>query len=173
MKVAHLVYVLIVAIFVVIVTLLYQNSHPVDISDTYVPKEFRYKIVVKHASVSPDSADCLGRIDLPARGKRFLIYFHNSNGGDYIDYTIWAITIDDDQGRRVLYDLNQRSQDDSVNLHGYREQDNEYYKFVHAPWMLKCHVKPNHSKSPRVIRIVPDHYRTRPTYIKIVQAGEL
>lgn len=51
MKVAHLVYVLIVAIFVVIVTLLYQNSHPVDISDTYVPKEFRYKIVVKHASV--------------------------------------------------------------------------------------------------------------------------
>lgn len=186
MKVAHLVYVLIVTIFVVIATLLYQNSHPVDISSTYVPKVSRLKVVTKHVTIGSDSGSCLGRIDLPAKGKRFLIYFHDSETGNYIDKSIAKITVDDDKGIHILYDSNWGSRAslngrksakeltgrDTVNFDFYREQDNKYYKIVRATHMLKCHIKANYSKSPRIIKITPSYFRCEPTYIKIVQAGD-
>lgn len=177
MKIVHLIYVLIVVIFVVAITLLYQNSHPTDISSTYVRREFRLKVVTKHVAISPDSGSCLGRIDLPAEGKRFLVYFHDSETGDYVDKTIAEIAVDDGKGWHVLYDCNWENRGlligrDTVNVNGYREQDNEYYKIVRVPYMLKCHVKPNLTKNPRIIKITPFCRRTKPTYIKIVQAGK-
>lgn len=176
MKIAHLVYVLIVAIFVVAITLLYQNSHPTDISGTYVRREFRLKVVTKHVAISPGSGSCLGRIDLPAEGKRFLVYFHDSETGDYVDKSIAKIAVDDGKGWHVLYDCNWEDRGlligrDTVNLRGYQKQDNEYFEFIRMPGMLKCHVKPNRSKFPRIIKVIPDYYRTKPTYVEIVQAG--
>lgn len=179
MKIVHLIYVLIVVICISIIAILYQKSRPIDAlykKVGIVRKEFRYKVKTRLVTISQGKGECLGKIELPTKGKSFILYFLDEYGYKET-FDIARISVEDEYGKQVMYDWNwasrgERARIDSVNLRGYQKQDNEYFEFIRMPGMLKCHVKPNRSKFPRIIKVIPDYYRTKPTYVEIVQAGK-
>lgn len=172
MKVAHFVYILIVVIFMAIIAILYQKGHPLPLHDhskVIVRKDIRYEVKARLVDISPGKGDCLGKIEVPAMGKNFLLYFLYENYR--ASYEIARISVEDESGKHVTFDSSRAAYEDSINEYSYIYQNNKYYEFLRMSNALKCHVKPNYSRSLRIIIITPS-YIHKPTYIKIVQAGK-
>lgn len=97
----------------------------------------------------------LGVIHLPAKGGVFSLYFNS-----VID--IDEVKVEDVKGMHYMYSLvgyiydragHKQICQDTLNLHGFRHQDNEFYEFSRLSKKMLCKVKENPLNSPRIIYI--------------------
>lgn len=134
----------------------YRRGHYSEYASdsVYARKRPQLKASSGQVKILPDR-DYWGVIHLPAKDSTFNLKFN-------YDFGIRAIKIEDAQGIHYTYGFGGRVYDDegkkhrcvdSLNLHCFTHQDNEYYEISKLSKRLFCAVKANPAKHPRIIFI--------------------
>ena len=181
MKIKNLIYIL----FLVVVLVLsvvgvanmrweYLRNRSYGLTSDSMPIRVYPKTIIKSKQVKirPDR-DYLGVINLPAKDSAFRLNFDSN-------INLCRIKIEDVEGTHYMYNLRREVYDgglykqdfiDSLNLHHFWHQDNQFYEISQLSRKLFCKIKANPLRTPRIMSISLSGYSDSKTLV-IIQEGK-
>lgn len=181
MKIKQLVYTLFVVIALSTLAVWYgkfrwedRREHSYGLTSDSMPVRVFLKLNVKskQVKIKPDS-DYLGIINLPAKDSVFRLNFDS-------DINLCRIKIEDVKGTHYMFNLRKEVYDDglykqdfvdSLNLHHFWHQDNQFYEISQLSKKLFCKIKANPLRTPRIMFISLSGYSDSQT-LAIIQEGK-
>lgn len=163
MKIKQLVYILFVVIALSVLAYWYGmarweywREHSYGLTSDSMPIRVYSKLSVrsKQIKIKPDK-DYLGVIQLSAKDSAFKLNFGS-------DINLCRIKVEDLEGTHYVYNLGKEVYDgglymqdfvDSLNLHHFWHQDNQFYEISQLSRKLFCKIKANPLRTPRIIFI--------------------
>lgn len=180
MKIKNLLYVLLLVVVLVLSVVglanmrwEYQRNHSYGLTSDSMPVRVFPKLNVKSKQIKIEQDSIYwGIIKLPAKDSIFRLNFGS-------DINLCRIKIEDVEGTHYMFNLEKEVYDDgfykqdfvdSLNLHHFGHQDNQFYEISQLSRKLFCKIKANPLRTPRIIFISLSGYSDSHTLV-IMQEG--